>query len=175
MRIIKLSSLLLLLLLASCSTSLKDYNNSQPEFILEEFLSGPLKAWGMVESRSGKVTNRFVVDMRGEWKDNVGTLTEDFIYDDGRKEQRIWTITKNGKDYIGTAPDVVGQATGSRNGFAFTWAYTLKLNTGKRIINVNLKDWIYQIDQDVVINTADIKKWGIKVGKVTLFIQKVKA
>lgn len=159
-------------LLSACSTTLKDYNETQPTIELDQFLNGPLKAWGMVENRSGKVTNRFVVDMTGRWENNIGTLEEYFTYDDGRKETRIWTITKDGRFYKGTAADVIGQANGESKGFAFTWNYTLKLNTGKRTINVKLKDWIYQIDDQVVINTADIKKFGITVGKVTLFIQR---
>lgn len=169
-----LTSIVLLFVLfgSACSTSLKDYKGTQPAFKLEQFLNGPLKAWGMVENRSGKVTDRFVVDMQGSWKNNVGTLEEYFTYDDGRKETRIWTIKKQGNQYIGTAADVIGQANGESQGFAFTWNYTLHLKTKKRTVNVQLKDWIYQIDKNTVINTADIKKFGITFGKVTLFIQR---
>ncbi len=164
--------LLISLSIGACSTSLKDYTSTEPKIELDQFLNGPLKAWGVVENRSGKITNRFVVDMEGSWTNNVGTLKEYFTYDDGRQETRIWTIDKNGDRYTGTAADVIGEAKGESNGFAFTWYYTLRLKTKSRTINVQLKDWIYQIDDNVVINTADIKKFGITVGKVTLFIQR---
>ena len=159
--------------LSGCAVQIKDYQNSEEVFILEEYFDGEIDAWGMVENRQGKVTRRFNVKIQASWQDNVGTLIEDFIYDDGEEQQRIWTITKqeNG-NYLGTASDIEGNASGETAGFALNWRYQMKIQSGGTDWLIGFDDWMYQIDENVVINKAVLKKWGFRVGEVTLFFIK---
>ncbi|MEM9100853.1 MAG: DUF3833 domain-containing protein [Pseudomonadota bacterium] len=165
--------ILTVLLLCSCSSTLQDYKNTQPSFTLENFFNGELKAWGMFQDRSGKVVRRFVVDMTGTWEGNKGVLDEWFVYDDGEKQRRTWELERlaNGQ-YKGQAADVVGEASGAIEGFAFYWEYVLQLPVDDTVYNVTLKDWMYLVDDNVVINVSKVKKFGIDLGSVTLFIQK---
>ena len=60
-KIIKSISLIIcLFLITSCSknSSMKpeDFKNKEPRLIIEEYLSGIVKAWGVLQNRSGKVT-----------------------------------------------------------------------------------------------------------------------
>lgn len=47
--------------------------------------------------------------MVGSWEGNIGTLKEDFIFYDGKKQQRTYKIVQN-KDgtYLGSALNIIG-------------------------------------------------------------------
>ena len=62
----------------------------QDEFMkLEDYFVGLMDAHGLVMSRSGAVTRSFVVHMDIFWKGDVGTLKEDFEWNDGEKESQL--------------------------------------------------------------------------------------
>ena len=63
-------------MLSACSTSLESYKDKGPRLELDRFFNGEMKAWGVVMSRSHVVTRRFTATLKGEWKDNVGSLKE---------------------------------------------------------------------------------------------------
>ena len=95
------------------------------------------------------------------------------MFDDGEKLERTWVINKlaNGR-YTGTAGDIDGVAQGESAGFALHWDYQLNLVVDGSEYLVTFDDWLYQIDEKVVINRSYIKKWGITVGEVILVIYK---
>ncbi|MDW3095450.1 MAG: DUF3833 family protein [Gammaproteobacteria bacterium] len=159
--------------LSACSATLKDYQNTDPEFDLQEFFTGELKGWGLIKDWQGKVTQRFSVELDGKWQDNKGTLYELFKYSDGRTQERLWRLEtlKDGTS-VGTANDVIGEARGQQSGFTFNWSYQLLIDTADGPIEVRLDDWIYQIDSDALVSEAQIKKFGINVGEVLVFIVK---
>jgi hypothetical protein len=161
------------LLLASCSTSMKNYDNTSPYFDMQQFFNGKLTAYGMVQNRQGEVLRRFRVDMVGSWENNKGTLDERFYYHDGEQQQRIWYIEKTDDGrYIGNADDVVKPASGESNGFALNWRYSLLIEVDGENWEIDFIDWMYLIDDYRMINRAEMSKWGFKVGEVTLWIEK---
>ncbi len=160
--------------LMSCNSSLEQYKASQPAFELKEFFDGPLVAYGMVQNRSGDVLRRFKVEMTGEWDGDKGTLYEMFYYDDGEQQERIWYLEKFGPNhYGGTADDVVKPATGYTAGYAFNWQYTLAIPVDGKVWNIDFDDWMYLLDEERLINRAAMKKFGFRVGEVTLWIEKI--
>ncbi|MFN8845854.1 MAG: DUF3833 domain-containing protein [Bdellovibrionales bacterium] len=169
-----MSLIILVFSLVGCSSvQVSDYKNEKPELKLEEFFNGPLTAHGVFIDRSGMVKKRFTVDMKGSWKENVGVLEEDFFYSDGTKSRRVWTLTKqpNGT-YTGEASDVVGKALGEVSGNAFRFAYTLALEVDGTTYNVKLDDWMWQIDDKVILNKSKMYKFGIYLGEVLLTMSK---
>lgn len=166
--------ILLAWMLNACSTqSVDDYAEGTPVFSVENYFNGALNAHGIVLDRSGKVTRRFVVEMLGSWKEQQGTLQEWFTFSDGEKSTRTWTINKLGDGrYSGTAGDVLGQALGESGGFALHWDYQLDLLVDGDNYRVTFDDWLYQVDEKVVINRSYITKWGFRVGEVILVITK---
>ncbi|WP_144395106.1 DUF3833 domain-containing protein [Pleionea sediminis] len=175
MQMIKfLLTVLVVMLLTSCSTSLSDYEGTTPQFKLERFFNGELKAWGTFQDINGEVVRRFYVEMIGTWDGKTGILDEDFFYADGEKQKRIWTLThEGGNKYSGTAPDVVGKAFGEVNGFAFNWQYTMSLPVDDEVYEVHFDDWMYLVDEKNVINRAEVSKFGVTVGEVIIHIQKM--
>jgi len=168
------AGLLLLLLLSACSTPVQDYQGQEPRLDLKEYFEGPLLAWGIVQDRSGEVTRSFRVDMVGRWDGDTGVLEEDFTWSDGETQRRVWTFRKlDEHSYTGTADDVVGEATGEAYGNALHWRYTLQLPWGDDgTINVALDDWMWLIQDGVLVNRSEIRKFGFRVGEVTIFFRK---
>lgn len=161
------------LLMGCSSAQIKDYKNEKPNLVLEEYLNGDLEAHGFFQDRSGLVVKRFKVRMKGTWKGDTGVLEEDFDYSDGTKSRRVWTIKKlaPGK-YSGTAGDVIGEAAGESAGNAFRWKYTLDLPVGKTSYKVEFDDWMYLMDDQIMLNKSKMSKLGIYLGEVTLVFLK---
>ena len=166
-------TLVLASLLASCSSKIEDYAGTTPALELDEFFRGELVAFGMVQDRSGRVLRRFKVDMVASWKDNQGILEENFVYDDGERQRRTWRLEKHADGrYTGTAGDVVVPAEGRTRGYALNWRYTLAVPVDGRVWNIDFNDWMYLLDEDRLINRAEMTKWGFNVGEVTLWIER---
>lgn len=162
-------------LLTGCSSvQVQDYKDEKPKLVLEEYLNGPLEAHGFFQDRSGAIVKRFKVIMNATWKGAVGTLEEDFKYSDGTTSRRVWTLKKEGDGkFTGTASDVIGEAKGESAGNAFRWKYTLDLPVGKTNYHVQFDDWMYLMEDDVMLNKSKMYKFGIELGEVTLvFIKK---
>lgn len=162
--------LALALVLGACAGPTPDaYRAERPVFELERYFNGTVDAWGIFTDRSGKVVKRFTVVMRCTWNGDTGTLDEDFTYSDGTKEKRVWTVRKTAQGtYVGTAADVVGEAAGVAAGNALQWRYVLDLKVGDSRYKVDFDDWMYQMDDRVMINRARMSKFGITLGEVTL-------
>jgi Protein of unknown function (DUF3833) len=150
-----------------------DYASEAPKLDLRGYFNGPLTAYGVFTDRSGKVVRRFTVKMMCAWSGNQGVLDEDFTYSDGKKEKRVWRLTDLGNGrYSGRADDVVGEALGAAAGNALNWRYTLALKVDERVIEVQFDDWMYLIDERVMLNKAAMSKFGIHLGEVTLAFTK---
>ena len=152
---------------------LDTYKGSTPELDLKEYFSGPIKAWGLVQDRSGKVTRRFDVDMVGSWDGDKGTLEETFIYYDGETDKRVWTITKiTDNTYEGEAGDIIGKAKGRTVGNSMRWAYVMDLEVGDTSYHITFDDWMFLMNDGILINRSYLKKFGFTVAELTLFMQK---
>jgi hypothetical protein len=150
-----------------------DYAAEKPVLDLKTYFNGPLVAHGIFTDRSGKVARRFVVEMTGTWTGNEGVLDERFTYSDGKTERRVWRLTDlGGGRYVGRADDVVGEATGIASGNALNWAYTLRLPVDGKVYEVQFDDWMYLMDERVMLNKAVMSKFGIRLGEVTLAFYK---
>ena len=173
----KLSSyltLFIILLSTGCSqTDMKEFQNNTPKLDLFEFFAGETIAYGIFEDRFGNLKRQFRVNINGKIDNQILTLDEDFLYDDGEQAKRIWKIEKKIDNnqkiiYEGQADDVEGKASGSISGNALNWSYDIYLNIKGSDIKVHFNDWIYKQSEDLAINRAYVSKFGINIGSVTL-------
>ncbi|MBR0567856.1 DUF3833 domain-containing protein [Azoarcus sp. L1K30] len=163
-----------LLALAGCtSVDIEAYRNTTPELDLRSYFNGTLDAHGMFQNRSGEVVKRFHVLIEASWKGDVGTLDERFTYADGSTQRRVWTITRHSAQaYVGTADDVVGEARGEARGNALRWRYVMALPVDGKVYNVDFDDWMFLMDDRVMLNRSVMSKWGVRLGEVTLSFYK---
>ena len=143
-----------LFLITNCSnnSSMKpeDFKDKKPRLIIEEYLSGNVKAWGVLQNRSGK-----------------------FNWDDGEIQTRQWQIKKiDENNYEGTAGDVVGKARGYSYGPAFKFEYVLLVPVKGKQMKITFDDWIFKQDDRVAINKATMTKFGFKVAELTVVFVK---
>lgn len=163
------------LTLAACSGRPDlDTQLGGPSMALEEYFDGEIAAWGQVQDRFGTVRSRFEVDITGTWDGETLTLVEDFVYDDARTEQRIWTLRKTGENtWAGTAPGVIGEATGEVRGDTFNWRYTIDLPLGDgETLRADFDDWMWRFDEDRVLNRAYMNRFGVRIAEVIIFFER---
>ena len=99
----------LLLILTGCVNNMNptDFKDQKPRLIIEEYLSGKVEAWGVLQNRSGKVTRQFKADLEGKWDGKTLILDEVFDWNDGERQTRQWKINKiDDHNYEGTASDL---------------------------------------------------------------------
>ncbi len=152
-----------------------DFKNAEPKLIIEEYFSGQTMATGIFEDRFGDLRRQFTVEIEGSWDGTELILDEKFVYADGEKDQRIWTITKtNDHVYEGRADDIIGIAQGEAYGNALHWRYDMNLKIGDSTVRVHFNDWMYLQPNGVLLNRARVSKLGIEIGTVTLAFTKEK-
>ncbi|MBK9322863.1 MAG: DUF3833 domain-containing protein [Bdellovibrionaceae bacterium] len=170
-------SLLSVVTLGSCSSvTVKNYDKEKPTLKLEEYFNGDIDAYGIFQDRSGKVIKRFHVLIKASWAGNTGILDESFDYSDGSKSKRIWKLVRQDDNtYTGTAGDVIGQARGEVAGNAFFWKYVLDLEVDGTHYHVTFDDWMYLMNDQIMLNKSKMSKLGVSLGEVTLtFIKRGK-
>lgn len=158
-------------LLGGCSLPVppEHYAQETPKLDIQRYFNGTLDVHGMFQNRAGTVEKRFTVLMRCSWNGDVGTLDEEFVYSDGTRQRRVWTLRKTSEGhYIGTAPDVVGEAQVDVSGNAMRLRYVLALPVGDKVYNIDFDDWMYLIDDRVMLNRAQMSKFNFGLGSLTV-------
>lgn len=173
-RLVLAHAILLAATLCACAApEVTDYAAQKPALDLREFFDGKVDAWGVFTDRSGRVMKRFTVVMDCRWQGDEGVLDEAFSYSDGTTQRRVWRLKRlPGGYYTGRADDVVGEASGRQSGNSFRWAYTLALPVDGRIWEVQMDDWMYLMNDKVMLNKAQMRKFGVTLGEVTLSFTK---
>ena len=174
-------ALLSLLVLAACTgkPSFNDASLSDRELELEQFFDGNLVANGQFKDVFGTVRRQFTVKIAGDWDGQRLRLVEDFAYEDGSVEQRVWTLVKTGAEtWRGTAPGVVGEAVGVEQGDRFNWRYTIDLPVpvaggAPETVRVTFDDWIWLLSDTRAFNRAYMQRYGVDVGDVSIWFEKV--
>ncbi len=163
-----------LIMLSSCTANRIDlYKDTTPQVDIKDYFNGPIKAWGIVQDWRGRVVRQFDISLVGEWNGDVGTLTEHFDFYDGEQQQRIWTIKKVADgSFEGTAGDIIGKATGTAKGSAVRWNYVMDLPVKDTSYHIRFDDWMWLMNDGVLINRSYLKKFGITVSELTIFMQK---
>jgi len=143
----------------------------EPRLELDAFFQGDLSAYGVVKNRSGRVIRTFRADIDAHWEEGRGVLDEDFLFNDGERDDRTWVLVPAGENhYTGTAGDVVGEGILEVAGNSAFLDYTLRVPYGDGTIDVRVDDRMYLLAPDVLINESEMRKFGVRVGSILLVI-----
>jgi hypothetical protein len=66
----------------------------------------------------------------------------------------------------------VGTANGLVNNNVLNWQYYLQVPYQGQVLNIHFDDWLYLINDRVVLNKATMTKWGFKVGEIIITFEK---
>ena len=161
------------LLSACASVSVDDYAANQPRLVAEKFFDGRLMAHGVLKDRGGKVIRYFSASIDASWNDGVGTLDEQFLFDDGERQTRVWTLKPGGDGrYVATAGDVVGEGRMKVAGNSLFLDYVLRIPYDGDTLDLRIDDRMYLVSEGVLLNESIMTKFGIEVGRLMLVILK---
>jgi hypothetical protein len=135
-------------------------------FAIEKDLVGRTTATGEFRAINGQ-RRAFTAELNGQWSGDTLVLREDFLFADGQKDTKTWTLKQVGPGrFTGTREDVVGEAVGFQEGNVFRLEYKVRL--GDRV--VKFRDVIALGPNGVVLNDATVGWWGLRVATVNLRI-----
>lgn len=174
MKIIQSIIASLLFIITGCAgQNIKDYSAQKPKLDLRKYLNGELEAWGTIHDWRGRITDSFYVTMKGKWQGNEGTLEENFTFQDGRKEKRVWKVVyQDDNNFTAQAHDTVGIARGKQYGNTVNMNYVLRVPVKGKTYDITLDDWLYLVDEKHLINRTVMKKFGFSVGSLTIGFNK---
>ena len=158
--------------------SLDDPLISDRSLHIEQFFDGKITGYGQYQTVFGTAKRSFAVTMQGDWDGRRLHLVEDFAFEDGTTDQRIWTLVKTAEGHWrGTAPNVIGDAIGVEDGNRFNWRYTIDLPVpdGKghiKIQRVKFDDWMWLLADDRMFNRAYMQRLGFGFGDVSISFEK---
>lgn len=154
----------------------EDYAGATPRFDLRQALSGPMLSEGVLFDYTGRANTRFIAEMTGLWSAEGGALSETFRYDTGGVQSRRWEVSfgKDGR-FTATAGDIVGEATGIQSGDTAMLRYRLRLpeEAGGHVLDVT--DWMYLMENGVVMNRSQMRKHGVLAAELIAVIRKAPA
>jgi hypothetical protein len=67
---------------------------------------------------------------------------------------------------------VVDVAAGEVAGNALRWRYVLALPVDGKVVEVDFDDWMYLVDDKVMLNRSFMSKYGFDLGEVTLTLMR---
>ena len=155
----------------ACSVpSIDRYAQRAPAFDPRTFFSGFITAHGVIKDFRGEVTRTFNADIDACWTGDIGTLDERFVFDDGEKQTRLWTLRAQADStYLATAGDVIGDGHATTAGNAFFLDYVLRVQLADGdSIDLRIDDRMYRVSENVVINQSVMNKFGLEVGEILL-------
>ena len=142
-------------------------------FDIPTYFNGKTRAYGVFQDRFGRIKRKLSVVMEGRWQDGCFILEEHFSYEDGRTEDRTWTVTLHGDGrFSAESADSVGKGHGMAADDCIHMQYIFRLQMKNRILNVDFDDRLYKLDDKRVFNRAVMSKWGIRLGEVLLLFEK---
>lgn len=149
-------------------------SDNSSRFELTSFFAGRTRAWGIFEDRFGHLRRRLEVEMHGKWHGAVFVLDERFTYDSGEVENRRWLVEPTGDGtFRAKCPDCVGGAEGRCDQSSIRMSYRFRLKLQNREVDVSFDDRIYRISETAAINRATMSKWGVKLGELALFFERL--
>lgn len=146
-----------------------------PDFALriEQHLLGKVTADGVFQDWSGQVRRRFAITAFGEQREGELVLSEDFLFDDGATDHRVWRIRQGpGETYAAHADDMIGEARGVVRGGVLRWSYLFSLGLGARRLTVRFHDSFVRLGEDLLLNTAQVTKFGLPLGRMTILFRR---
>lgn len=147
--------------------------NEAAHFDLLSYFEGETHATGVFEGRSGILKRRFGVEMVGRPDGNSLVLAEKFLFDDGERQERTWTLTRGaGQTFTGLCEEFVSPAEGRyEEGRAYLLS-SLRLKVGNRLVAMSFDDVFYEAGNGAVLNRSTVSKWGIHLGQVLILFRK---
>ena len=165
-----ISAFLGLFILASCSSvKPENFSNSTPILDPLVFFGGHTHSTGVLESRSGKPSERITTKTEGVYADGILSMEQDLHSENSKPTHRTFKLKIIDAHHVeATGSDVVGTAHGELYGNYFTWSFRMKVADKGLVKHVNMTQCMYLMpDGKTLIIRSIIRKFGIIVKEIT--------
>lgn len=151
-----------------------NHNKKLPTFSMESYFSNKVTALGyMTFFYPIKTIKDIKINFSGKFHKNTLTLKENYT-DNDSKVLRVWSFKKKSSScYIGKESNVKGTIKVSIYGNKLNMKYRFKTNYKKIYFSVNVKDNMYLVDEETLINTTVVSKYGIALAESFLVYKKL--
>lgn len=163
------------LLISGCGVTPSNYESNSPSLNFSEFFDGRLCAWGLVRDRSSEMTRKFVARIDASTLEQETQLLEWFKFSDNEIQKRHWRFKAAGNELSGKAGDVEGEASGRIWGDSLQLKYVLNIQVEDETWQIAMDDWLHLIDENTLLGSTQMTKWGLDVGRIDISIQKRQA
>ena len=165
-----IAALLSLFALAGCS-SLKpeSFSSTTPVIDPIKFFGGHTHSAGVIESRSGKPSERITTQTAGVFANGILSMEQDLHSEDSKPTHRNFKFKIIDAHHVeATGSDITGTAHGELYGNYFTWSFRLKVADKGLVQHVNMTQCMYLMpDGKTLIIRSIIRKFGIIVKEIT--------
>lgn len=168
----RIFKIIFITLLATMSSNIFGTNSESEKF--QKFFDGKILGHGIIFDFWNNPKTKFNIKINCSWDpQGSGILDEIFEFEDNTTLNRNWKINKiDSNKIIATADDVLGNAVGSYKSGNIIVLYDMQFDLYNRKIAINMEDWMYPMDQNHFINRIIMRKFGIKVGEIVIFLKK---
>jgi virulence-associated protein VapD len=151
-----------------------NYNKKLPAFSMESYFSNKVTALGyMTFFYPHKTIKDIKIFFSGKFHNNTLTLKENYT-DNDSKVLRTWSFKKTSSScYIGKESNVKGIIKVSIYDNKLNMKYKFKTSYKKIYFSVNVKDSMYLVDKETLINKTIVSKYGITLAESFLVYKKL--
>ena len=143
-----------------------------PAFAPEQWFQGRTEGRGEFRRVLGGTPGRFDMTIQGGWDGRVLTMHETFRSPHGRWD-RVWTITKDaGGRYAGRVSTGQGPAEITAAGDTVRMRYRAEAPLVQGPFAARFEQTLRLRPNGTVLNTADVYKWGLRIGRSTVVFRK---
>lgn len=158
-----LRAILFLLLLAGSNAA-----TAAAETTLDEAFRGIALGHGRFKSGLIGLDRGFTVTTRGHQNGDFFVLDQQFRFDNGETDRRVWRFRRTGPNaWVGTRKDVIGEAKVQVAEDVITMKYDVLVprKDGSKL-TLHFEDRISRVGRKTLVNKAVIYTLGIPVGSV---------
>ena len=144
-----------------------------PALNFEKFFNGKVEAYGhLIQYYPTKRIKNLYVCFEGKFKNNLLIIKEEY-FDEKTKVKRNWKFKKVSKySYIGKEKNVTGSIKVNIEDNHLHMKYLFKIFFWKTYFNVSVKDDMYLINNEEIINSSEAYKFNIKLAQTLLLYKK---
>ena len=145
-----------------------------PDLVLEDFFLGKVLATGhIIYFYPKKKIKSVKANFLGKLKHNTLHLQEKYI-EDKQEVTRNWIFNKISNDcYTGTEKNLVKNLIAIKKDNNIEMTYKFKTNFKKLHFNVKVKDSMFLVSNNHLLNTTSISKLGVNIAKAILLYRKL--
>lgn len=142
----------------------------------ERFFDGRLNGWGVVRDVSGRVIQRYTIEVEGGWVDleRAFHLQETYRFDNGVTDAVRWTLSQDDEgQYVGREERAGSAVHGRWDGPDYRLRMVRPTRTSRGgYIRLGLDVRFTMIDPSVAISLSRVSRWGLPIASLAAFYRR---